>query len=142
MFSTSRLHRFFAQAALLLLLSLCMSACNGQTEEPANPTDQFADASEMVVFQTDSTEWRVRLFKEHVLYSEVASITMPAQWRLPTREEAQILKTLTYPHDERFVTSDGYTFAMPSATVSKAGAKTKYSVLGLYIRKSTIKVEF
>ena len=142
MFSTSRLHRFFAQAALLLLLSLCTSACNGQTEEPANPTDQFADASEMVVFQTDSTEWRVRLFKEHVLYSEVASITMPAQWRLPTREEAQILKTLTYPHDERFVTSDGYTFAMPSATVSKAGAKTKYSVLGLYIRKSTIKVEF
>ena len=55
------------------------------------------------------------------------------------KEEQQIL---TYPHDERFVTSDGYTFGMPSSSVSKAGSKTKYSVLGLYRRKTKVEVHF
>jgi hypothetical protein len=40
------------------------------------------------------------------------------------------------------VTSDGYTFGMPSASVSKAGSKTKYSVLGLYRRKTKVEVHF
>lgn len=76
------------------------------------------------------------------LYADAVQVSMPAPYRLPTRDEAQILKTLTYPHDERFVTCDSCTFGMPSASVTKAGAKTKYSVLGLYIRKSTIIIEF
>ena len=61
---------------------------------------------------------------------------------LPTREDAAILKTCTYPHNERFITSDGYTFGMPSASVSKAGKKTKYSVLGLYKRTTVITMEW
>ena len=94
------------------------------------------------MYVTDTTEWRVKIFKEHILYSEVASITLPAPWVLPTREDAAVLRLLEYPHEERFVTSDGYTFGMPSASVSKAGAKTKYSVLGLHKRRTTIIIEF
>ena len=130
-------------AVLLLSLSLCMSACRGRTEEPQAPSDDhIADVSEMVVLETDSEEWRIKIFKEHILYSEVASITLPAPWVLPTREDAAVLRLLEYPHEERFVTCDGYTFGMPSASVSKAGAKTKYSVLGLHKRRTTIIIEF
>lgn len=129
-------------AVLLLSLSLCMSACNGRTEEPQAPSEPDAVGSEIIIYQTDTTEWRVKIFKEHILYSEVASITLPAPWVLPTREDAAVLRLLEYPHEERFVTSDGYTFGMPSASVSKAGAKTKYSVLGLHKRRTTIIIEF
>ena len=98
----------------------------------------------VIVLQTDSDEWQVQLFKEHLLYSEAVETNLPAPWRLPDREEAKVLKDLSYPTQsgERFVTSDGYTFGMPSASVTKAGAKTKYSVLGLHIRKTVISVEF
>ena len=92
----------------------------------------------MVVYETDSTEWNVCLVATGKLYADAVQVSIPAPYRLPTREEAQILKTLTYPHDERFVTSDGYTFGMPSASVTNAGAKTKYSVLGLWIRVTVI----
>lgn len=129
-------------AVLLLSLSLCMSACNGRTEEPQAPSEPDAVGSEIIIYQTDSTEWRVKIFKEHILYSEVASITLPAPWVLPTREDAAVLRLLEYPHEERFVTCDGYTFGMPSASVSKAGAKTKYSVLGLHKRRTTIIIEW
>lgn len=129
-------------AVLLLSLSLCMSACSGRTEEPQAPSEPDAVGSEIIIYQTDSTEWRVKIFKEHILYSEVASITLPAPWVLPTREDAAVLRLLEYPHEERFVTCDGYTFGMPSASVSKAGAKTKYSVLGLHKRRTTIYIEF
>ena len=96
----------------------------------------------MIVFATDSDEWHVLLFAQHLLYSKAVEVNLPSPWMLPTREDAQILKTCTYPHDERFVTSDGYTFGMPSASVSKAGAKTQYSVLGLWKRRTVIVVEF
>ena len=96
----------------------------------------------MVIYETDSTEWNVCIVATGKLYADAVAVSMPAPYRLPTREEAQILKTLTYPSDERFVTSDGYTFGMPSVSVTKAGAKTKYSVLGLHIRKTTIDVLF
>ena len=119
---------------------LFISACH--RNEPNAPSDHFVGNNEMVVYETDSTEWHVCVVATGKLYADAVQVAMPAPYRLPTKDEAQILKTLTYPSSERFVTSDGYTFAMPSATVSKAGAKTKYSVLGLYIRKSTIKVEF
>lgn len=96
----------------------------------------------MIVYETDSTEWRVRLFATGLLYTDAVQVTMPDPWQFPTREDAQVLKTLTYPSDERFVTSDGYTFGMPSASVTKAGSKTRYSVLGLWKRKTTIEVTF
>ena len=122
-----------------------MSACNGRTEEPANPSEQSItdDGSPgVLVYETDSTEWRVKIFKEHLLYSEAVAVKLPAPWVLPTREDAAVLRLLEYPHEERFVTSDGYTFGMPSASVSKAGAKTKYSVLGLHKRRTTIIIEW
>ena len=122
-----------------------MSACNGRTEEPANPSEQSItdDGSPgVLVYETDSTEWRVKIFKEHLLYSEAVAVKLPAPWVLPTREDAAVLRLLEYPHEERFVTSDGYTFGMPSASVSKAGAKTKYSVLGLHKRRTTIILEW
>ena len=126
----------FVPAVLLLSLFLCMSACSGRTEvqDPSEPTG----TGEAIVFVTDTSEWNVRLFAEHLIYSKAVEVNLPSPWLLPTREEAQILRTLTYPHDERFITSDGYTFGMPSASVSKAGQKTNYSVLGLWKRTTVI----
>ena len=134
-------HIFSAQAVTLLLsLFLCMSACSGRTEvqDPSEPTG----SNEAIVFVTDTSEWHVRLFAEHLIYSKAVEVNLPSPWLLPTREDAQILRTLTYPHDERFITSDGYTFGMPSASVSKAGQKTNYSVLGLYKRTTVIVIDF
>lgn len=120
-----------------------MSACKHEEPTPTSEAeDQFVVSDEMVVLETDSEEWRVKLFKEHLLYSEAVQVVLPSPFHIPSREEAKVLKDLSYPHDERFITSDGYTFGMPSASVTKAGAKTKYSVLGLYIRKTTIDVPF
>ena len=127
--------------ALLLTLSLFISGCRHK-DEPQNPSDYSVDANKMVIYETDSTEWNVCIVATGKLYADAVQVSMPAPYRLPTHDEAQILKTLTYPSDERFVTSDGYTFGMPSASVTKAGAKTKYSVLGLYIRPTTIDVPF
>lgn len=137
-------HIFFALPALLLSLLLCMSACNGRTEEPTNPSDEeLTDNGGVVVLQTDSDEWRVQLFKQHLLYSEAVTVSLPAPWSIPTKAEAQTLKNLSYGDgSERFITSDGYTFGMPSASVTKAGSKTKYSVLGLHRRKNVIVVEW
>ena len=126
--------------ALLLTLSLFISC---RKDEPTAPSDDhIVGGNEMIVYETDSTEWHVCLVATGKLYADAVQVSIPAQYRLPTRDEAQILKTLTYPSSERFVTSDGYTFGMPSASVTKAGAKTKYSVLGLYIRQTTIDVPF
>jgi len=139
MWRPSPLHISFA---LLLTLSLFISGCRHK-DEPTDPSDDHSVGSnEMIVYETDSTEWHVCLFATGKLYADAVQVSLPAPWRLPTRDEAQILKTLTYPHDERFVTSDGYTFGMPSASVTKAGAKTKYSVLGLWVRPTTIDVPF
>jgi len=146
MSSTSRLHRFFAPAVRLLSLSalLCsLLGCHQTSIDPEQPDeDRFADTNETIVLQTDSDEWRVRLFYEHLLYAEAVQKVLPAPWKIPTKEDATVLKTLEYPHTERFITSDGYTFGMPSASVSKAGAKTKYSVLGLHRQRTVIRIEF
>ena len=137
--------------ALLLILSLfisvltiaVLSGCNRSNDnEPNAPSDHFVGTNEMMVYETDSTEWIVCLIATGKTYAEAVQVSIPAPYRLPTRDEAQILKTLTYPSSERFVTSDGYTFGMPSASVTKAGATTKYSVLGLHIRPTTIDVPF
>ena len=135
-------HRVCCVAAVLLLsLSLCMSACSGKTEEVQDPSEPTG-TGEAIVFVTDTSEWNVRLFAEHLIYSKAVEVNLPSPWMLPTREDAAILKTCTYPHDERFITSDGYTFGMPSASVSKAGQKTNYSVLGLYKRTTVIVIDF
>ena len=136
MWRPSPLHISFA---LLLTLSLFISC---RKDEPTAPSNHSVDANKMVIYETDSTEWNVCLVATGKLYSDAVQVSMPAPYRLPTRDEAQILKTLTYPSDERFVTSDGYTFGMPSASVTKAGAKTKYSVLGLWKRRTVIDVPF
>lgn len=125
--------------ALLLTLSLFISC----QEEPTIPPSTQTSSTEAIVFETDSTEWRVCIFAEHLIYSKAVEVQLPSPWLLPTREDAAILKTISYSDgSERFVTSDGYTFGMPSASVSKAGAKTKYSVLGLHIRQTVIDVPF
>ena len=135
MLSPVSLHPYCVRAlslSLSLLLSLpLLCGCSGKdepfSEQPATPVA----ASDAVVLVTDTTEWRVRLFGEHLLYDEAVAVDIQSPWQLPTREDADVLRQLDYPCAERFVTSDGYTFGMPSATVSKAGKKTKYSVLGL-----------
>ena len=136
MWRPSPLHISFA---LLLTLSLFISC----QEEPTIPPSTQTSSTEAIVFETDSTEWRVCIFAEHLIYSKAVEVQLPSPWLLPTREDAAILKTISYSDgSERFVTSDGYTFGMPSASVSKAGAKTKYSVLGLHIRQTVIDVPF
>ena len=138
------LHRFFVRLAIwylsLSILEITTAGCS-KKDEPL-PSDHFVGTNEMVVYDTDSTEWHVCLFANGLLYSEAVQVKMPEPWQLPTRSDAQVLKTLEYPSEERFVTSDGYTFGMPSASVTKAGAKTKYSVLGLWVRPTTIDVPF
>ena len=126
---------FCVQVLIVGLFTSC------QRNEPTSPSEQSANDG-VVVYETDSTEWRVRLFAQHLLYSKAVEVNLPSPWLLPTREDAAILKTCTYPHDERFITSDGYTFGMPSASVSKAGQKTKYSVLGLWKRTTVIIIDF
>lgn len=126
--------------ALLCIASL--SSCQPLDEPLNTDTLTFLNSEECLVLVTDSDEWTVKLFKEHLVYSEAVKTNLPAPWLLPTREDAQVLKTCSYPHEERFITSDGYTFGMPSSSVSKAGAKTKYSVLGLWKRTTTIDVPF
>ena len=128
----------------VLILSLSISAmllvgCS-KPDEPV--VEQSVEANETIVLQTDSDEWRVQIFKEHLLYSVAVETNLPAPWSIPTREEAAVLRLLSYPHEERFITIDGYTFGMPSANVSKAGVKTRYSVLGLWRRTTVIEVTF
>lgn len=125
--------------ALLLTLSLFISC---RKDEPTDPSDHFVEASKMVVYETDTTEWRVCIVATGLLYADAVAVAIPDPYRLPTKEEAQVLKTCTLQSSERFITSDGYTFGMPSASVTKAGAKTKYSVLGLNIRPTVIDVPF
>jgi len=136
--------RTYCVLPAILCLSLSISGCRHKDEPSVPSDDHIVGSNEMIVLQTDSDEWQVQLFKEHLLYSGAVAVKPPAPWRLPDREEAKVLKDLSYPTQsgERFVTSDGYTFGMPSASVTKAGAKTKYSVLGLWRRKTIIDVPF
>lgn len=125
---------------LLGTISLLSCSKKNEPEQPGSAT--ATDGSGTVVLVTDTSEWRVCLVATGLLYADAVQVTMPAPWQFPTREDAAVLRTLSYPHGERFVTSDGYTFGMPSASVSKAGAKTKYSVLGLHKRRTVIVVEW
>jgi hypothetical protein len=119
---------------------MLLAACT-----PHNQPDDEQIGTELpseVVCVTDSDEWRIALIAEGLYYDEAVSEPIPNPFRLPTKDEAKVLRSMSYPHNERFVTSDGYTFGMPSASVSKAGSKTKYSVLGLWRRPTRIQIEF
>lgn len=150
---SSRPTRTYFVRVLILSLSILEIVVSGCSKKNQNDPEQQPDTevksveetidTRAVVFSTDSDEWTVQLFKEHLVYSEAVAVKLPAPWSIPTREEATILRTLTYEYgSERFITCDGYTFAMPSSSVSKAGAKTKYSVLGLWRRTTAIDVPF
>ena len=131
------------RVAVLMCASLSLLACNGNSNPPDD--EHIGDATELpseVILQTDSDEWRIAIIAESLYYDEAVSEPIPNPYRLPTKAEAQVLRHLSYPHDERFVTSDGYTFSLPSASVSKAGSKTKYSVLGLWRRPTRIQIEW
>ena len=128
---------------LSLCLSLSISGCENPPTEPGD--DHIVDTSRMVgvtVLESDIDEWQVCIVAEGLVYAEAVKTRMPEPWQLPTRDDAAVLKTLSFEHGERFITSDGYTFGMPSASVSKAGVKTKYSVLGLWKRRTVIDVPF
>lgn len=123
---------------------MLLSACRGRTEEP-DPSDPSGSHGQnytgAVVYSTDSTAWEVYVFRSGVLASE--EISVPEPYHIPTHEEASVLRHITYgASGQRYLTDDGYTFGMPSASVSKAGQKTKYSVMGLYIRPTIIRIEF
>lgn len=118
-------------------LSVLLLACNGNDPLPDDEQIGSGLVGE-VICVTDSDEWRVALIAEGLYYHEAVDVTVAEPYRFPTKEDAQVLCSMTYPHGERFVTSDGYTFGMPSASVSKAGSKTKYSVLGLWRRPTKI----
>ena len=133
------LHR----SCVLLLAAMCisLSSCNPSgSDAPDAPIEPIKEAT--CVLTTDTAEWYVAIFYEGLYYQDACTKPLPSHYRLPTRDEAKILRDLSYPHTERFITSDGYTFGMPSASVSKAGTKTKYSVLGLHIKPTRIVIEF
>lgn len=139
---TSRLH--ISSALLLILLLLSWGGCthNDEPEDGQQTIEDTPVATAVTVLTTDSADWVVQLIKEHLTYAEAVQVVLPSPFHIPSREEAKVLKDLSYPHDERFITSDGYTFSMPSSSVTKAGQKTKYSVLGLDIRRNVIDVRF
>ena len=123
--------------AMCISLSSCNPSGNNAPDEPIEPLTEAT-----IIYRTDTTEWVVSLFQRSLLYSEALEVTLPPPYALPSREQAAVLRQCSFAHDERFVTSDGYTFAMPSASVSKAGNKTRYSVLGIYIRHTVIRQYF
>ena len=130
--------RFMRSLSILALIAALMS-CD-HTNEPS--AEQSSTVNETIILEIDSNEWHICILATGKLYADAMQVDIPEPWKLPTNEDAQVLRHLSYPHDERFVTSDGYTFGMPSASVSKAGSKTKYSVLGLWRRPTRIEVPF
>lgn len=129
------------RVAVAMSLFASLLACNGNDHLPDDEQIGTELLSE-VVCVTDSDEWRIALIAEGLYYHEAVGVSVPEPFRLPTKDEAKVLRHFSYPHDERFITSDGYTFGLPSASVSKAGSKTKYSVLGLWRRPTRYEIEF
>ena len=127
----------------VILIALCMAACalNEPTEPPATDEKETTPPQGAIIYTDDSTEWRVWIpFGSVYVYDEYH---VDSPYHIPTHEEAKILKTITYgASGQRYLTDDGYTFGMPSASITKAGQKTKYSVLALWRRRYIINQGF
>lgn len=129
---------------LTILVALLVIAC-----EPINPPvvqgvsspEERASHIYTRVYMNDSVEWLA-----YVAYEDVYAGTpvyIDSLFHIPTHEEANILRTITFGEEGvRYLTDDGYTFGMPSKSVTKAGKKTKYSVLALHCRKNIYKQQF
>ena len=123
------------------LVAVLLTACTASIHEPEQPLTEPYGYTGTAVWCTDSTEWLVCVFHTGVLVSDEYSV--PEPYHIPTHEEAQTLKSISYgPEGQRYLTDDGYTFGMPSASVTKAGTKKTYSVLGLEIRRTVIRICF
>ena len=126
-----------------MVIAAALIGCTARNVPSVEPRDTIPmeQPTGTVVYLTDTTEWLVYVFATGVLASDAYSV--PEPYHIPTHNEAQTLRHITYGvSGQRYFTDDGYTFGMPSASVTKAGTKTKYSVLGLYIRPSVIVVPF
>lgn len=119
---------------LLIVLALATASCGQIENEPQGPTkEDTTQPLGTVIYSDDSTEWRVWVPYGDVYVYDEYHVDSP--YHIPTHEEAYTLKTITYgPSGQRYLTDDGYTFGMPSASVTKAGQKTKYYVLALWRR--------
>ena len=125
------------------MIAAALAGCTARTVPSVEPRDTIPmeQPTGTVVYLTDTTEWLVYVFSTGVLASDSYSVEEP--YHIPTHDEAQVLRHVTYgPSGQRYLTDDGYTFGMPSASVTKAGTKTKYSVLCIYIRPLVIVVPF
>lgn len=93
------------------------------------------------VYHDDSTFWCIYIAYTDIYASDQHIVEAP--FHIPTREEAKVLKNITFGREGvRYLTNDGYTFGMPGKSITKAGAKTKYSVIALYRRKYIIRQDF
>lgn len=126
----------------IVVIAAALVGCTARNVPSVEPSDTIpSQPIGTVVYVTDTTEWLVYVFATGVLASDAYSV--PEPYHIPTHNEAQTLRHIAYGvSGQRYLTDDCYTFGMPSASVTKAGTKTKYSVLGLYIRPSVIVVPF
>jgi hypothetical protein len=127
-----------------VVIALLFTACttyNAPVDEKPGADSVKPIEYGTVVYSTDSDEWHVYVFASGVLYGSGYNVDSP--YHIPTKTEAQTLRHLTYgPSGQRYVTCDGYTYGMPSASVTQAGAKTKYSVMGLWRRRTVIDIPY
>ena len=127
----------------IVVIAAALMGCTARNVPSVEPRDTIPmeQPTGTVVYLTDTTEWLVYVFETGVLASDAYSV--PEPYHIPTHNEAQTLRHIAYGvSGQRYLTDDDYTFGMPSASVTKAGTKTKYSVLGLYVRPSVIVVPF
>ena len=138
---TSSRHILFALLLTVGLSSSALQSCSHK-EEVESPdgkvhllADSISAATDKIVFVTDSDEWHCRVFKEGVKLSELKTYTLPDPWRL---------RGYAYQTNagERFFTDDGYTFQMPSSSVTKAGSKKTYTIVGIWRRRTVIEFTF
>jgi hypothetical protein len=127
----------------IVVIAAALMGCTARNVPSAEPRDTIPNEppAGTVVYLTDTTEWLAYVFETGVLVTDDYGV--PEPYHIPTHDEAQVLRHVTYgPSGQRYLTDDGYTFGMPSASVTKAGTKTKYIVLGLFIRSTVIVVPF
>lgn len=123
---------------LTSILLLILIGCSENAPDSQSNIEKYELTTVLV---TDSDEWQVCVIRSNIL-AYTGDFSVPEPIHLPTLSEAHILKTLTYPYEQRFLAKEGtYTFAMPGKCIA-AGRKTKYSVLGLYRRKTVIEIQF